>query len=147
MTPEQRAEIEALIVADMKEVGRKNKRRGPSYERTVAKILGSKRNFEDGQHRADIYCGPFDVEVKSRLGFKGLVTLMDETKSKSRDGQVPVLALVVRGGGALRYFAVQELTDFADWNCAQGAEDDEVDYGAAFVDEIGEESRGPTDDS
>lgn len=105
-------------MGDMKEVGRKNKRRGPSYERTVAKVLGAKRNFEDGQHRADIYCGPFDVEVKSRLGFKGLAALVDETKSKCREGQVPVLALVVRGGTELRYFAVQELVDWAEWNAS-----------------------------
>ena len=97
-------------MGDMKEVGRKNKRRGPSYERTVAKVLGAKRNFEDGQHRADIYCGPF--------GFKGLAALVDETKSKCREGQVPVLALVVRGGTELRYFAVQELVDWAEWNAS-----------------------------
>jgi len=108
-------------MTDRVKIGRNSKKRSKVYEREVARRLGVKRNPETGAVGADVYCGPFDVEVKSRAaGFGAIVRLMDEAKRKARPNQTPVLVAVHRGT-EIRYLAVMELDDWAAWNGAPDA--------------------------
>ena len=79
--------------------GKLSKQRSKTYEREWAKALGTTRLTDArGTRQPDLRVQNFDVEVKSRLGFKSLVALMDEAVAKAAPGQIPVLGLEVRAG-------------------------------------------------
>jgi len=86
-------------MVDRQRIGRLNKSRSKAVEREWAKALGTTRLTDSrGTRQPDLRVGNFDVEVKSRLGFKSLVALMDEAVAKATPGQIPVLGLEVRAG-------------------------------------------------
>ena len=86
-------------MVDRQRVGRLNKSRSKAVEREWGRFYGVARLTDArGTRQPDLRVGNFDVEVKSRLGFKSLVALMDEAVAKATPGQIPVLGLEVRAG-------------------------------------------------
>lgn len=53
-------------MADMKKIGKNNKRRGKQEERNVAKVVGGWRNPDNGTKIADVETDEYCIEVKSK---------------------------------------------------------------------------------
>ncbi len=117
-------------MADPQRTGRLNKSRSKDVEREWAKALGTTRETDGrGTRQADIFLGPWDIEIKSRLGLKGIMKLMDEAIGKARANQTPVLGLEVRtdpGFPNARY-VVMRREDWIAWNCHAVGESDSSD--------------------
>lgn len=97
--------------------GRLNKQRSKSIEREWAKAFGTTRETDGrGTRQADIFLdGEMDLEIKSRLGHKGLVKLMEEAIGKARVGRWPVLGIDIRDPDhASHRYIVMERQDFID---------------------------------
>jgi hypothetical protein len=92
-------------------MGASQRRKGASFEREVAHVLGAKRNI--GQARDggdDITVGPFRVECKRRHTVGPMAGWMAQcVASCKRDGDIPVV--IARGDGGEAY-AIVRLTDF-----------------------------------
>ena len=112
---------------DRSKISRNNSVRGKDIERDWAHALGVQRIGPTGETGPDMVTGAFAVEIKSRLGFKGLVALMDATleKGTAYPALTPVLGLTVRRGPGhpSRHLVVLERSDFIDW-CVEEGDDD-----------------------
>ncbi len=90
-------------------------------ERQVAEMLGSRRNPNTGEHRADIDAGPFVVEHKARKSLpKWLTKALSQATGASRDGgkgQTPIVVLseVKQGRKAERY-VLMRFDNFLEWH-------------------------------
>ena len=96
------------MTADRQRIGRLNKARGKRDELEWAHTFGGQRNPDTGKTEADVFLGPFDLEVKGVRGMVGLLALVDEAVAKCRPGQAPVLGLTVRNGRKIRHLVVME---------------------------------------
>lgn len=92
-----------------------------AQERIVAAALGSKRNPNTGERRADINAGPFVVEHKARKYLpKWLTKALSQATGAARDegkGETPIVILseVKRGVKAKRYVLLS-LENWLDWH-------------------------------
>lgn len=80
-------------------------------ERTVAKVLGGKRNPLSGRmggHTSgDVYGLPVYVEVKQRNHFAVLTIMAEVEKEAEKEGKPPVLVIHQRGMKK-RYYIIEE---------------------------------------
>ena len=90
-------------------------------ERQVAAMMGSHRNPNTGEHRADINAGPFVVEHKARKSLPAWLTkALSQATGAARDGgkgETPtvILSEVKRGVKAKRYVLLS-LENWLDWH-------------------------------
>jgi hypothetical protein len=92
-------------------------RRWKRQERTVAAVLGSHRNPNNGEHRTDIDAGPFAVEHKARKSLPHWLTGALRQARNGADGRTPIVVLTeVRQGVKAQRFVVMDFGDFADWH-------------------------------
>ena len=107
--------------------GRLNKSRSKAVEREWAKALGTTRLTDSrGTRQPDLRVGPWDIEIKSRIGYKNLVKLMDEAVGKAKKGQTPVLGLEIRQGNPHERLVIMRRDDWVAWNIGT-TEDDAAD--------------------
>ena len=107
--------------------GRLNKSRSKAVEREWSRAMGTTRITDSrGARQPDLRVGPWDIEIKSRLGFKGLVSLMDEAVATARKGQTPVLGLEVRAGSPHTRLIVMTRDDWVAWNIGRAPEGDDA---------------------
>ena len=108
--------------------GRLNKSRSKSVEREWGRALGNQKRLGDahGIRHCDLRVGPWDIEIKSRIGYKNLVKLMDEAVGKAKKGQTPVLGLEIRQGNPHARLVIMRRDDWVAWNIGT-TEDDAAD--------------------
>jgi hypothetical protein len=108
--------------------GRLNKSRSKSVEREWGRALGNQKRLTDarGIRQPDLRVGPWDIEIKSRIGYKNLVKLMDEAVGKAKKGQTPVLGLEIRQGNPHERLVIMRRDDWVSWNIGT-TEDDAAD--------------------
>ena len=105
-------------MTDRQRTGRNSQQRGKAVELDWAHTLGTTRIGPTGLTGPDLITGPWAVEVKSRLGFKALLALMDAAQSKATGlSLTPVLGLTVRAGQGKpsRHLVVMERGDWVDY--------------------------------
>jgi hypothetical protein len=86
-------------------------------EREVARMMGSHRNPNTGEHRTDIDAGPFAVEHKARKSLPKWLTGALRQARNGANGRTPVVVLSeVRQGVRAKRYVVLSLEDWLAWH-------------------------------
>ncbi|GIV51997.1 MAG: hypothetical protein KatS3mg038_2518 [Candidatus Kapaibacterium sp.] len=92
----------------------KSKRKGTTYEREIARLVGAQRNY---QHRAGdgadiiarIGAHTLAIECKRRRSLSTIHSWMQQAIANARDGEIPVVVMRQDGGENL---VLLRLSDF-----------------------------------
>lgn len=98
----------------------RNKERGKADERDVARILGGTRHPADVGGDEDVEHPDLCIQVKGGLRVvNDTIRLGLRSAQNKKNGKLPCVVLVDRGGTRISRYIVFDLQEWADWRSGQ----------------------------